>query len=247
MHGQVVQSIGLDVIRGRFATGEALPTEPALCEQLGVSRGALREAVKALAAKGLVELRPRTGTRVKAQSEWNLLDSDVLMWLREVDRDSLITHLTEVRELIEPGAAAYAASRASELERVELVAAYDAMENASTSMNSRLFTEADVRFHQVLLRLSHNPLLAALNRPFELALHTSFETTASAPGAITQTLPLHQAIVTAILSQNADAAEAATRTLIRTSAANFRDVRLSEGRPATLRKLKPRAPQMTRQ
>ena len=225
MHGQVVQALGMDVASGRFAPGEALPAEPLLCEQLGVSRGALREAVKALAAKGLLELRPRTGTRVKAQSEWNLLDSDVLIWLREVDRDGLIIHLTEVRELIEPGAAAFAAARATDRERADIMSAYDAMDEAAASTERERFTQADVQFHQVLLRLSHNPLLAALNRPFELALHTTFETTVSATGAIAQTLPLHRHIVEAIMRQDADAAENAMRTLIKTSAANFREVR----------------------
>jgi len=225
MHGQVVQAIGLDVVTGRFAPGTPLPTEPALCEELGVSRGALREAVKALAAKGLVELRPRTGTRVRPQSEWNLLDSDVLMWLREADRDALITHLTEVRELIEPGAAAFAAVRATKRERADLLSAYEAMENAAANLESRRFTDADVQFHQVLLRLSHNPLLAALNRPLELALHTTFETTASVPGAINQTLPLHYQILDAILNADAEGAQSAMRHLIKTSAANFQIVR----------------------
>lgn len=225
MHGQVVQAIGLDVVTGKFAPGAPLPAEPALCEKLGVSRGALREAVKALAAKGLVELRPRTGTRVRPQAEWNLLDPDVLMWLREADRDALITHLTEVRELIEPGGAAFAAVRATKRERADLLSAYENMENAAENLESRCFTDADVQFHQVLLRLSHNPLLAALNRPFELALYTTFETTVSAPGAINQTLPLHRQILEAILTEDAEGAQSAMRHLIETSAANFQIVR----------------------
>lgn len=225
MHGQVVQAIGLDVVTGRFAPGTPLPTEPALCEELGVSRGALREAVKALAAKGLVELRPRTGTRVRPQAEWNLLDPDVLMWLREADRDALVGHLTEVRELIEPGAAGYAAVRATKLERADLSSAYEAMEGAADDLESRRFNHADVAFHQVLLRLSHNPLLAALNRPFELALHTTFEMTVCAPGAINQTLPLHRQVLEAILAGDAEGAQSAMRRLIKASAADFEIVR----------------------
>ena len=190
-----------------------------------MSRGALREAVKALAAKGLVELRPRTGTRVRPQAEWNLLDSDVLMWLREADRDALITHLTEVRELIEPGVAAFAAVRATQRERADLLSAYEAMENAAANPESRHFTDADVQFHQVLLRLSHNPLLAALNRPLELALYSTFETTASVPGAINQTMPLHRHILVAILNADAEGAQSAMRRLIKMSAANFQIVR----------------------
>jgi DNA-binding FadR family transcriptional regulator len=224
MHGQVVQSLGLDIVSGRFPPGAALPAEPVLCEQLEVSRGALREAVKALAAKGLLELRPRTGTRVRPQSDWNLLDSDMLKWLRVVDRDGLITQLTEIRELIEPGAAEFAALRATERDRADLVQAYEAMEAAASAAGHEGFNAADVRFHRVLLRLSHNPLLAALNGAFEIALHTTFETTSAVPGGVARTLPLHLSLVEAILNADPDGAAAAARTLIRTSTANFREV-----------------------
>src|SRR5262245_29439113 len=108
MHGHVVDAIGRDVVAGRIAPGASLPPEPLLCAQLGVSRGVLREAVKALAAKGLVEPRPRTGTRVRLPEDWNLLDRDVLAWQAASDQKTLIRHLTEVRALIEPAVAQFA-------------------------------------------------------------------------------------------------------------------------------------------
>lgn len=227
MHGWLVAELGLDIVSGMLRPGDALPPEPVLCEQLGVSRGGLREAVKALAAKGLVELRPRTGTRVRPESEWNLLDKDVLGWLCHADRDGLITQLTEVRELIEPGAAALAAARATESEHAQLLAAYEAMAASASDPRPERFTEADIVFHRLVLRLSHNPLLSALSAPFELALHTTFAITATAPDAITETLPLHRDVVDAIGTSNCAAAEAAMRRLIMTSASNFHTARNS--------------------
>jgi DNA-binding FadR family transcriptional regulator len=225
VHHQVIQVLGQEVASGRIPVGDTLPPEPALCEQLGVSRGALREAVKALAAKGMLELRPRTGTRVLPLSEWNLLDGDVLSWLLITDRDSLITHLTEVRSLIEPGAAGFAAQRATKDEGAELLAAYRAMESAGSDPSTSRFIDADVHFHQVLLRISHNPLLAALNRPLEIALHASFETTSAAPGARPSTLSLHLHVAEAVAAGDPAKARESMGNLIRISAHHFQEVR----------------------
>jgi DNA-binding FadR family transcriptional regulator len=192
---------------------------------LGVSRGALREAVKAVAAKGMLELRPRTGTRVLPQSAWNLLDGDVLSWLRATDPDQLIVHLTEVRGLIEPGAAELAASRASSVESAELHDAYLEMERASGDRSTLAFTDADVHFHQVMLRITHNPLLAALNRPLEVALQATFETTSSAQGAVSTTLPMHLEVADAIAVGDAASARKIMTDLIRISGEHFHQVR----------------------
>jgi len=80
MHGRVVEWLGLRVVSGEFAPGSQLPNESDLAEGLGVSRGGVREAVKALAAKGLIEPRPRLGTRVLPRAEWNLMDREVIAW-----------------------------------------------------------------------------------------------------------------------------------------------------------------------
>lgn len=228
IHHQVIHVLGVELASGRIPVGAALPPEPILCEQLSVSRGALREAVKALAAKGMLELRPRTGTRVLPQSEWNLLDGDVLSWIRSADPDRLIQQLTEVRGLIEPGAAELAAVRATSAEAEELLSAYRLMERLSQDRASQDFTRADIQFHQVMLRISHNPLLAALNRPLEVALEATFETTSSAIGAVSSTLPMHLAVAEAIARGDAAAAKETMTELIRISAEHFRQVRGSE-------------------
>ncbi|RWF40725.1 MAG: FadR family transcriptional regulator, partial [Mesorhizobium sp.] len=80
LHATVVEQIGLRIVQGDFLPGEALPNADDSSEMLGVSRTVLREAIKVLAGKGLVESRPKTGTRVRPRSDWNFLDPDVLSW-----------------------------------------------------------------------------------------------------------------------------------------------------------------------
>ena len=110
LHGQVVHAIGRRILSGAIRPGELLPADPAL----RASRTVLREAIKVLAAKGLVESRPKTGTRVRPPESWNLLDPDVLAWQQEgTPQPVFLRKLTEVRLIIEPAAAERAALRAA--------------------------------------------------------------------------------------------------------------------------------------
>lgn len=223
MHGQVLEALGRDIAAGRIAVGAVLPPEQVLCAQLQVSRGALREVMKALAAKGMVTLRPRIGTQVRVREDWNVLDADVLSWLEQVDPAGLARQLTEVRGIIEPGAAEVAAMRASDEDVAELRAAFAAMCDAAADGGapSHAFTTADVRLHAVLLRACRNELLSGLSRPIEMALHASFALTASAPGAMAATLPLHEQVIEAIAASNPAAAGDAMRQIIATAGSDL--------------------------
>src|SRR5437867_4809520 len=109
LHGRIVHAIGRRILGGDLQPGDLLPAEP----ELGASRTVVREAIKVLAAKGLVESRPKTGTRVRPRESWNLLDPDVLAWLQDgAVSEDLLRKLTEVRRIIEPAAAELAAARA---------------------------------------------------------------------------------------------------------------------------------------
>src|SRR5712691_7528345 len=113
LHGELVHDIGVRILRGELEPGDALPTEG---EAPGatVSRTVVREAIKVLAAKGLVEARPKTGTQVRERRYWNLMDPDVLAWRLEANpSDEFYFDVFELRRLIEPAAAAMAATRAS--------------------------------------------------------------------------------------------------------------------------------------
>src|SRR5262249_18820510 len=99
LHGQVAHDIGAQILRGDLGPGDVLPNEADFSARLKVSRTALREAIKVLAAKGLVESRPKTGTRVRPRGEWNLLDPDVLAWqLAAGPVESFVADLFELRQ-----------------------------------------------------------------------------------------------------------------------------------------------------
>src|SRR6266581_3623870 len=111
---QVVQHIGLSIIRSEFKPGDTLWSEHELSLQFQVSRPILREALRMLSAKGLIETRPKTGTRIRQRSEWNLLDPDVMAWQYAAGPNkAFLEEVCEIRLMIEPKAARLAATRAS--------------------------------------------------------------------------------------------------------------------------------------
>ena len=129
LHGEVVHTIGLQIVSGQLQPGDPLPPEDELTSDLAVSRTVLREAVRVLAAKGLVLARPKIGTRVRERSDWNILDPDVLSWRAEAAHDQkLYEETTEIRLAIEPLAARLAATRATDEEVAAITEAFAAME-----------------------------------------------------------------------------------------------------------------------
>src|SRR2546430_14427459 len=145
LHGEVVHAIGLRILRGELQPGDPLPTEEELKAD-GFSRTVLREAVRVLAAKGLVHAQPKTGTRVRPRSEWNIVDPDVLAWRVEAGPDSeLYEQVTEVRVGIEPQAARLAAGRATADEIAGIAEAYNGM--AAGVKDASAYLAADLVFH----------------------------------------------------------------------------------------------------
>jgi DNA-binding FadR family transcriptional regulator len=212
---QVVEHLGHQILSGAVPVGGQLPTEAALCEHFGVSRTAVREAIKALAAKGFIEVRTKTGTRVRPRRDWNLLDPEVLVWQGELGADEhFLDKLTEVRRLIEPGAAKLAAVRMSSSLAIVLNRAYEDMERAKDADAAIAFNEADSRFHTTLLQACDNDFLLQLSRPVDMALTVSFRTTSLVPGALGATLPLHRAVLLAVVEHRPDDAAAAMERLI---------------------------------
>src|ERR1700709_2186728 len=113
VHSQVADRIGISIVRGDIAAGDALPSEMQICAMMDVSRTVVREAIRTLNGKGLVESRPKSGTRVRPPQQWNQLDPDVLRWRLETsDMDSYLTKLFQLRCAVEPAAAALAAGSA---------------------------------------------------------------------------------------------------------------------------------------
>jgi GntR family galactonate operon transcriptional repressor len=217
LHGEVVHQIGLRILRGELKPGDPLPTEDELTGALAVSRTVLRESVKVLAAKGLVEARPKTGTRVRARAAWNLLDPDVLAWRFETSPDdSFFRNVVELRRIVEPEAARLAAERATDAEIAALDEAYRAMEAAINNLEA--YIEPDLRFHELILEACHNDLLAYMVGTMRAVFRVLFTATRT-PRLVRRTTPLHGAIVDAVAARDGTAAEEAMRTLIETSAA----------------------------
>jgi DNA-binding FadR family transcriptional regulator len=224
LHGTVVHDIGLRIVRGDLRPGDALPTEEELGAEPGVSRTVLREAVKVLAAKRLVESRPKTGTRVLPRREWNLIDPDVMAWRLEAEPDEqFFADVIELRRIVEPEAAALAARRASETELAELSASFDAMRKALEDADPDGYLGADLRFHAIVLEACHNELLEQMATMLRATFRVLFiRTSATREHA----LPLHAAVLDAILGGNAAAAAEATRTLISDTAASLADAHM---------------------
>ena len=112
LRGTLAQHLAVQILKGDFAEGHMFPVEVEFAAQMGISRSSLREALRILTAKGLVEARPRAGTRVSPRNQWNLLDPDLLAWQFEArPTRKFLEDLFELRMMIEPGAAALAATR----------------------------------------------------------------------------------------------------------------------------------------
>jgi DNA-binding FadR family transcriptional regulator len=220
LHGALVHDIGVRILSGELGPGEALPTETELTGDVAASRTVLREAVKVLAAKRLVQSRPKTGTRVRPRTEWNLLDPDVLAWqleagpTREFLQDAL-----ELRQLIEPAAARLAASRATDEEIRALDGAFEAMSEARDLQG---WIDPDVRFHSILLQAAHNELLEHLSSIVTAVLRMLFAFSSRPPRTFTRALPLHEAIIVAVRGHDPDAAEAAALGLLEDTAKNIK-------------------------
>jgi DNA-binding FadR family transcriptional regulator len=161
LHGTIARDLGVMIVSGRYQPGDLLNGEIAASDRLHVSRGAYREAVRILAAKGLVESRPKVGTRVSQQERWHLLDPDVLAWIFEFEpADSLLTSLFELRKIVEPQAAALAAKRRTDEDLRVMSAALESMAKHTLAVEAG--RRADHDFHSTLLRASGNVFLVSL-------------------------------------------------------------------------------------
>lgn len=214
MHQRVVDEIGLRIVAGTWEPGQPLPVEDALAAEIGVSRGALREAVKALAAKGMLRTRPRTGTRVLPPEDWNHLDRDVLRWQQAGDSTALLHDTCELRRIVEPEAARLAAAKARPDEVRSLYGALAAMEAAAPLPGRPGYVDADRAFHRALLDASGNRLLGSLGRAVDVALEHCFDVSTQVPGAAEASLPAHRAVVEAVESGDPVAASAAVLRII---------------------------------
>jgi DNA-binding FadR family transcriptional regulator len=161
LHGAIARDLGVRIVSGRYRPGHILNGEIDASDRLKVSRTAYREAVRILAAKGLVESRPKVGTRVSPPERWHLLDPDVLSWIFEQEPDDrLLSGLFELRRIVEPQAAALAAVRRTEEDLDAMARALHGMREHSLEVEAGRV--ADQNFHAALLRASGNAFITSL-------------------------------------------------------------------------------------
>lgn len=220
LHDQVIQELGRLIVSGELKPGDSLPREEALAQRMVISRTALREAMKVLASKGLIETRQKTGTRVRDPRYWNQLDADILAWrCASMPTEDFVEKLVEMREIIEPAAAAAAAKRRTPEQLARLKAAYEAMAAAA---DLDAWTKADLDFHERMLECSNNELMTSLFSVIDAALGAYFLLSARTAVDFKYSLPRHFAVYDAVRLRRPEAAREAMHGMIVDSRANIR-------------------------
>ncbi|RDS86148.1 FadR/GntR family transcriptional regulator [Dyella psychrodurans] len=228
LHGHVVRELGRRIVTGELRPGDVLPREETLAESMEVSRTALREALKVLSAKGLIEARPKIGTRVRKLEFWNQLDADVLSWrCASMPTDDFVSKLVEMREIIEPAAAAAAARRRTAAQLIKIDNAYQQMD---ASRNSDEWAVADLSFHDAVLQATGNELMISLFSVVESALGMFFVLSAQTAGDFRYSLPHHHKVLEAIRRQQPEVARKAMQAMIADSLENLHKRRKSSAR-----------------
>lgn len=220
LHHYVASGLGIQIMRGKLVVGTILPNEADLCTKFSVSRTAVREGMKVLVSKGLVEVRRKTGTRVLDRSEWNMLDPEVLAWLlaKRVQPEDLV-HLLDMRMMVEPAAARIAAERGSDEELGRISACYREMEAVADSIAESI--EADLSFHLAILSATHNPFLRSFGALLKSVLRASFRFTTSNHDLYVQSLSRHQKVAEQIAARNLSGAEQAMVVVLRATYADI--------------------------
>lgn len=220
-HSQIIQELGRQIVSGELKPGDVLMREESMAQHLSVSRTALRESLRVLASKGLIETRQKTGTRVREPRYWSHLDPDILAWRCEtLPTQDFIDKLSEMREIIEPAAAASAAGRRSASQLARIRAAYQAM---AAAQDMDAWARADLEFHESVLAATNNELMTSLFSVIETTLGTYFLISArKAAKDFKYSLPRHLAIYEAIKSKDRDLARQSMLDMIADSRDNMR-------------------------
>ncbi len=214
-HAMVVDVLGRAIVAGEFAEDEVLPGDPVLTARFEVSRTVLREAMKTLAAKGLIRAKSRVGTQVNPRESWNFVDRDVIGWRMQRGVDSeFVRHLAEMRMALEPATAALAARHATPDEIIRLHRIAARMDDSGHSRES--FAAVDLEFHIAIAAMSRNPFIRSVSTLVEAALAVSFRISSPAlsPEGISESAALHLRIARAIADHDEDGAKQAMCVVI---------------------------------
>jgi DNA-binding FadR family transcriptional regulator len=213
LHGAIAHKLGTAILSGQYAPGDKLSGEVEFSELLDVSRGAYREAVQVLTAKGLVESRPKAGTRVLPRNRWNLLDPDVLAWAFSGDPDiAFVRSLFELRAIVEPAAAALAAQRREPTDLKAMRQALVAMRRHSLATEAG--RAADREFHDAILHATRNDALMVLSASIGAAVNWTTQFKQRSRALPRNPIPDHVRVYDAIAAGDAAMASAEMRALV---------------------------------
>lgn len=214
LRGSLTQQLAVLILSGELPEGHVFPGEIEYAEQIGISRSALREAFRTLAAKGLVDSRPKAGTRVSPRRQWTLLDPDLLAWQFEAEPSRKFLHdLFELRMIVEPNAAELAADRRSEEQVQAMRRALDAMaQHGLATEEGRL---ADQQFHMTMLEATRNDAVIALASSIMAAIAWTTIYKQRKRELPRDPIPDHRALLDAIAVSDPSAARAAMAELVR--------------------------------
>ncbi len=211
--GHTLDLLGEAIVAGRYAPTGVIPPEPLLCDEFGVSRTVIREAIKSLVAKGLISTGPKVGTRVLAPESWNWFDPQVVAWQSKVGLTrEFLRDLQELRRVLEPAGVRLAAQRATATDIAEIEEAYSGMKRAIEEGGD--YVSHDLRFHLGLLRAGHNRMVEQMGKALGALLRVAFAISTSKADGPASSLPLHRAVLDAIIARDENKAERASLVLI---------------------------------
>ncbi len=211
----VVREIGVGIVSGKYPQGTILPGDVELMERFGVSRTVLREALRTLAAKGLIQPKARIGTRVRDKANWNLFDPDVLIWHAQTGFDpQFLEYLSEMRMALEPQAAALASQRRTPLQVQHLYGWVDRM--AAEDVTPEAFVDADLNFHLTVAAAGGNPFLRSISTLIEVALVAllTISSPVEEPLRHARSVAKHRRIADAIARREPEAAREAMKAVV---------------------------------
>ncbi|AIR05377.1 GntR family transcriptional regulator [Cedecea neteri] len=209
----LAEKLAQRILKGEYAAGSILPGEMELGDLYGVSRTAVREAVKTLAAKGMLLPRPRIGTRVMPRSHWNFLDKELIAWWMTKDNFShVVEEFLIMRNSLEPQACALAAINSNEAQRAKLAQLMAQMTELQHTFDRQRWIEVDMAYHEIIYEMSGNPFMTSFANLFRSIYYNYF--TAITDNEVIK-LDLHQAIVDAITQGEEQAAFNACLALLK--------------------------------
>jgi len=212
---RVVDDLGLQIVSGHYRQGSLLPGDSELIERYRVSRTVLREALKTLSAKGMLQAKARIGTRVRERASWNLFDPDVLVWhARNGFAPEFLTHLGEMRLALEPEAAAFAALRRTPAQLEDMQGWAAKMSDPAISQQD--FVQADLGLHLAVAQGANNPFFLSISTLIEVALVAMLTISSPVENAerLAASVAQHRAIVDAIAARDSNVARRAMAVVV---------------------------------